>query len=50
MCAYSEGREAFFRGDDISLNPYDGYDAQWDEQEDGYCTADIDYSSESGFK
>jgi len=30
------GREAYLSGDDMSLNPYDGSDAQHDEWYNGY--------------
>ena len=39
MNAYEEGADAYYRGDDISMNPYDDRDAQFDEWEDGYSDA-----------
>lgn len=30
------GRDAYLRGDDLSMNPYDESDAQHDEWDDGY--------------
>jgi len=46
MGAYEEGREAFYRGDDIDTNPYDDQDAQHDEWEEGYFHADIQESGD----
>lgn len=34
--AYNQGKEAFLRGDDISLNPYDDRDAQFDDWRGGW--------------
>lgn len=33
------GQEAYFRGDDFGLNPYDESDFQHDEWDDGYSQA-----------
>ena len=41
MDAYHEGMDAFGRGDDINLNPFDDLDAQYDEWEDGWIYAEI---------
>lgn len=41
MDAFEEGRESYWRGDDIDMNPYDDMDAQFDEWEDGYATAEL---------
>jgi len=41
MDAYHEGIEAFERGDDFGMNPFDEEDAQYDEWEDGYMYAAI---------
>ena len=38
MGAFEEGQDAYQRGDDMSLNPYDESDAQFDEWEDGYVS------------
>jgi len=44
--AYQQGREAYLRGDDISLNPYDERDDQFTEWEDGFYD---DGDEDSGF-
>jgi len=41
------GRDAYLRGDDISLNPYDERDAQHDEWEEG-CRQEEFNDSEYG--
>ena len=46
MSAYEEGREAFYRDEEITTNPYDDHDGQYDEWEDGYMEADIYESGE----
>ena len=33
------GREAYFRGDSLCMNPYDELDSQHDEWDDGYSQA-----------
>lgn len=40
--AFTEGKEAFHRGDDLDMNPYDDMDYQFDEWEDGWMTASLD--------
>jgi hypothetical protein len=42
MTAYDKGREAYDRGDDSEMNPYDDADAQWDNWRDGFFDAEED--------
>lgn len=37
--AEKEGFEAYYRGDPMSLNPYDEFDAQWEQWRDGWVSA-----------
>ncbi len=39
MDAYDQGTEAYERGDDSDMNPYDEADAQWDLWRDGFFDA-----------
>jgi len=41
--AYYMGIEAFYNGDAFSLCPYDPNDAQSDEWEDGFLSAEEDH-------
>ncbi len=39
--AWQLGYDAYLRGDDIDMNPYDEQDARHDEWDDGYGRADF---------
>jgi hypothetical protein len=39
MGALEEGKEAYYRGDDLGMNPYDESDDQYDEWRDGWWMA-----------
>ena len=42
MSAFNDGYEAYKRGDDDWMNPYDDNDMRCDECEDGWYTAQED--------
>ena len=42
--AYEQGREAYYRGDEAELNPYDDADAQWEQWRDGFWGGWLEYT------
>lgn len=45
MMPYEEGQEAYFRGDSLEHNPYNGRDGQYKEWEAGF----LDSADEFGY-